>query len=905
MTGTDSSQTGHRLVAGRYRLTAVLGRGGMGVVWQATDELIGRTVAVKELRVPQGLPERERAAFGERALREARTAGRIRHPGVIAIHDLIPDTTQDDAAYVVMELVEAPSLATVLERDGALPERRVARLGLRVLEALNAAHAIGLVHRDVKPSNILVLPDDEVKLVDFGIAHALDDTRLTRTGVAGSTGYIAPELFEGEPPTPAVDLWSLGVTLHHAATGSSPFERGSTAATIRAVLHEDPPPLDRHPSLSPVIGALLVRDPDRRMDGREAAVGLRSAVTSARNTAPEPVRQAPRPDEATGRPATWQNRPTGVHPRLSNPGRPRARADTTGQASAAGRDTATGSPRQPGSANGGAAAFRRPAAQRANGGSRPATWEDRPTTVRSDTARARRSTARPPATGRGATPETTDDAERYAIYSAKALLNSTFRLVLALLSAWTFWRLFHDLLAWPTPVTVVEVVFLSYLAQAYVSTWWDSFALGTEGILLSAKRGNASVAWEHIDEIVLVPQPHTELTHRDSRTAITLRMAATTPADVRKKSPLRGVDRTGAGSAFAWSMGEVNHSVDELSTAFRAAAPLHVTVASPSEPDVEDLRYHGARRTWPMWLSLLLAGILVATYAFHDDGGPVQLEKTGWEGVVEFSPDGATLASGNSDYGIELWNVATRKRTTTLMGQTGKITALRFAPDRKLLAVADDGHYDHTITVWDMPSRTERRTLSVGEDTSVVWLAFSPDSHTLASVNDDRTIVLWDVRSGRKTLTIPQKTSRAFPVEFSAAGLFLSGLDSAKLPHRWYLPTGRPVSPAAGDADWATIAGSTVYILDGSGSIKRVLTGHTGKITDVDPAKDAGQLLATSSEDHTVRIWRADTGRISRKLTLDWDNGRTADAVALSRDGRTLVYGSGSALWIWETGIDA
>ncbi|MFE2750214.1 protein kinase [Streptomyces scopuliridis] len=903
MTGTDPSQTGPRLVAGRYRLTEVLGRGGMGVVWQATDELIGRTVAVKELRVPHGLSERERAAFGERALREARTAGRIRHPGVIGIHDLIPETAQDDAAYVVMELVEAPSLATVLERDGALPERRVAHLGLRVLEALDAAHAIGLVHRDVKPSNILVLPDDEVKLVDFGIAHALDDTRLTRTGVAGSTGYIAPELFEGESPTPAVDLWSLGVTLHHAATGRSPFERGSTAATIRAVLHEEPPPLDRHPSLSPVIEALLVRDPARRMDGREAAVCLGSAVASARNTAPEAVRPNTRPDEATGRPATWQNRPTGVHPRASGARRPRARADTTGQASAAGRNTAPGSPQQPGPADRFSASRRRTEGQRGNGGSRPGTWEDRPTTVRS-TAPPGSSTARSPATGRRSTNETTDDPERYVIHPANAVSNGSFRLVLALLSAWTVWRLCHDLWGAPTPAVIAYVVLTSYLAQAFVSTWWDSFVFGTEGILLSAKRGDASVAWEHIDKIVLVPEPRTEFTGRDvSRTAITLRMAATTPADVRKKSPLRGVDRTGAGSAFAWSMGEVNHSVDELSTAFRAAAPLHVTVASPSEPDVEDLRYHGARRTWPMWLSLLLAGILVATYAFHDDGGPVQLTKSGWDGEVEFSPDGATLASSSTNHTIRLWDVGTRKNTGSLSGHTGDISAMRFTPDGSLLAAAADDIDEHTIRLWDVSTHTERRTLTVGKDTSVVSLAFSPDNHTLASVDEDGIILVWDVRSGRKTATIRENTADAFPVEFNSTDRILGGLDGRNRPHRWDVVTGRPVPTAARDGNWATISGSTVAIRDGSGSYRLLLIGHEGKITDMDWSGGTARLLATGSADGTIRIWRTDTGKMARKLTLDRDSGSTADAVALSPIGRTLVYGSGTALWIWETGV--
>ncbi|MGW4910293.1 protein kinase domain-containing protein [Streptomyces sp. NPDC004270] len=894
MTGTDSSQTGPRLIAGRYRLTEVLGRGGMGVVWQATDELIGRTVAVKELRVPHGLAERERAAFGERALREARTAGRIRHPGVIAIHDLIPGTAQDDAVYVVMELMEAPSLATILEQDGALPERRVARLGVRLLEALDAAHAIGLIHRDVKPSNILVLPDDEVKLVDFGIAHAVDDTRLTRTGVAGSIGYIAPELFEGESPTPAADLWSLGVALCHAATGRSPFERGSTAATIRAVLHEDPPPLDRHPSLSAVIEGLLARDPDRRMSSREAAVGLRAAVASSQATDPEPVRPNTRPDEAAGRSATWQNRRTAVPTRSAGAGRPRARADTTGRASASTRNTAPGSPRREEQPN--------------NRVGRPDTWEERPTTVR-NTAPPRGSTARSRAAGPAPTSATTDDTERYIIFPTNAALrlNCSTAVVLLVLISWTAWRL-ADILGTESvvylPWLILVVVFaLTMSPQTRPAPWWNSFALGTEGIRFSRvdrNRAGPDVAWEHLDEIVLVPQRHTR---RGSRTAITLHMAPTTPAAVRSQPPLRGIDRTGGTSGFAWSMGEVERQLDELNVAFRAVAPLHVTITPATEPDAEDLRYHGPRRISSLVVSLLLAGILVATYAFHHGGGPVELT-AGWDGELELSPDGATLASSMYDHSIELWDVATRRKTAALTGHTGDISAMEFTPDGTMLAVAADGIGDNTIRVWSVSTQTERTALTVSEFTSVVSLDFSPDNHTLASVNDDGVIVVWDVRSGRKTATIRENTSDAFPVEFSSAGLYLSGFDSGNRPHRWDVDTGRQVSASDYGEDWATISGSTVAIRDGAGSTKHTLIGHEGKITDLDWAGPAAELLATGSADGTIRIWHTDTGKIARKLTLNSENG-PADAVALSWDGKTLIYGSDTTLWIWKTKIGA
>ncbi|MBP2327298.1 serine/threonine protein kinase [Kibdelosporangium banguiense] len=266
----EGSQATPRLVGNRYRLGTLSGSGGMGTVWQATDELIGRAVAVKELRPPAGLSADERALVSRRALREAQTAGRIHHPGVIAIHDIVPAGDDDDAIYIVMELVTAPTLADVLNQTGALPEDRVLTLGARILAALDAAHRLGVVHRDVKPGNIMVLPGDQVKLIDFGIAHAMDDTRLTRDGIMGSTGYMAPELFHGQDPAPASDLWSVGATLCHAIIGHGPFDRDSTAATLHAILYDELPPLPCQPPLATVITGLLTRDIDSRMTSRQA-----------------------------------------------------------------------------------------------------------------------------------------------------------------------------------------------------------------------------------------------------------------------------------------------------------------------------------------------------------------------------------------------------------------------------------------------------------------------------------------------------------------------------------------------------------------------------------------------------------------------------------------------------------
>ena len=300
------SATSRPLVAGRYRLEDVLGRGGMGVVWRATDELIGRPVAVKEVRPPPGLPAEDRTLFGERALREARAAGRINHPAAVTIYDVVSAAGDDEAVYIVTELVTAPTLAEVLRQEGALPANRITMLAVRLLDALEAAHTAGVVHRDVKPSNIMVLDDADVKLVDFGIAHTSGDTRLTRAGVIGSASYLAPELFQGDSPSPAADLWAAGMTLLHAVDGREPFDGASTAAVIHSVLYGDLPPVHCDPPLADVIGGLLTRDPQQRMTLPQA----RELLTTAVDTRPiPPPRTATSPDEDL----TSSQKPSGGH----------------------------------------------------------------------------------------------------------------------------------------------------------------------------------------------------------------------------------------------------------------------------------------------------------------------------------------------------------------------------------------------------------------------------------------------------------------------------------------------------------------------------------------------------------------------------------------------------------------
>ncbi|MFC4064549.1 serine/threonine-protein kinase [Actinoplanes subglobosus] len=277
-----------RVVAGRYRLGRMLGRGGMGAVWQAEDTLLGREVALKEVWGP-GRPADPQV---RRTLREAQAAARLRHPSIVTVYDVVTD---EGAPWIVMELVEGRSLAETIAEHGLLTEGRTAEIGLHVLDALRVAHREGIAHRDVKPANIL-LEEGRVVLTDFGIAAIDDATALTATGqMVGSPAYLAPERINGQPATAAADLWSLGVTLYTAVTGRSPFQREDTQATLAAILHHRPETPAHAGRLWPVIKGLLDKDPVRRLGADQARELLANVVrATGPSGADTPARRRPR-----------------------------------------------------------------------------------------------------------------------------------------------------------------------------------------------------------------------------------------------------------------------------------------------------------------------------------------------------------------------------------------------------------------------------------------------------------------------------------------------------------------------------------------------------------------------------------------------------------------------------------
>lgn len=288
------SPEGEAMIGGRYRMGRAIGRGGMGEVFLAEDTVLGREVAVKHI----AKTDEDQATATERLLREARSAARIRHPNVVTVHDLV---VEESAAYIIMEYVPAENLAQVLRRGPIGPER-AARIGAQVADALDAAHKLGVVHRDVKPSNILVASGDLAKLTDFGVARVAGDTGLTRTGhMIGSIAYMPPEVARGAEATTASDLYSLGATLYAAVEGHAPFaddnESSTSVAMLVRLVTEKAPPPTKAGALTDLITRLLSVDPSRRPSAAQTAELLRTATAPAVPTTAAPP-EAQDEDEA-------------------------------------------------------------------------------------------------------------------------------------------------------------------------------------------------------------------------------------------------------------------------------------------------------------------------------------------------------------------------------------------------------------------------------------------------------------------------------------------------------------------------------------------------------------------------------------------------------------------------------
>ena len=387
------------MLAGRYRLGEPLATGGMGTVWSAHDEVLDRPVAVKEVALPPGLDDPEQDMLRKRTLREARAAARLGHPNIVAVYDVVE---QDGRPWIVMELVPSRSLADLLREHRSLPAAEVARIGLRVLDALGVAHSSGILHRDVKPGNVLLGENGRVVLTDFGIAMQVGDSTLTRTGqLLGSPAYIAPERARGGPAGPESDLWGLGALLFAAVEGEPPFQREGPLQTLTAVITEEPPvPRRASGPLRDAIAGLLDKDPDRRLTAAQARDLLRQAV--GRHEALPRTFPARRP--APDAPPPTPTLRTGV-PDAVAPPPPVTTASAAGPPVAGAPDERPGTPGSPGGSipgggTGGSAGAAGAAAVAAGGLAAPAAGEPSAPAVDASADRA----AEPASSGKAVAP---------------------------------------------------------------------------------------------------------------------------------------------------------------------------------------------------------------------------------------------------------------------------------------------------------------------------------------------------------------------------------------------------------------------------------------------------------------------------------------------------------------------
>ncbi|MFI0189222.1 serine/threonine-protein kinase [Streptomyces sp. NPDC017082] len=364
---TRQDKSERRLLAGRYRLGDVLGRGGMGTVWRAEDETLGRTVAVKELRFPSNIDEEEKRRLITRTLREAKAIARIRNNSAVTVFDVVDE---DDRPWIVMELVEGKSLAEVIREDGVLDPTRAAEVGLAILDVLRSAHREGILHRDVKPSNVLIAEDGRVVLTDFGIAQVEGDPSITSTGMlVGAPSYISPERARGHKPGPAADLWSLGGLLYAAVEGTPPYDKGSAIATLTAVMTES---LDEPKNAGPlrdVIYGLLNKDPAKRLDDAGARAMLNAVIHAPEPQPMDATRVVPLPVQPGGPAGGRRGEEAGEKLRGALRSVRKAAGAAGGAAAARGRTG--GEPAAPGAAGPAGAGSAVPGGPGAGAGTRP------------------------------------------------------------------------------------------------------------------------------------------------------------------------------------------------------------------------------------------------------------------------------------------------------------------------------------------------------------------------------------------------------------------------------------------------------------------------------------------------------------------------------------------------------
>jgi serine/threonine protein kinase len=725
--GIDPLAGDAQVVAERYRLLRELGRGGIGTVWLAHDQQTGRQVAVKELRPPADLTPADRRASARRALREARNALRLRHPNAVALRDVQPAAAGDDAVYLIMDLLDGPTLAQVIGSRGPLPAPTVAAYGLHLLSVLDAAHALGIVHSDIKPVNIIIA-GGQARLSDFGVG----DARLTRGGVIGTQAYRAPELFESAPINPAVDLWSLGACMFFAAEGYGPFEHDDANATVRAIRVDKLPVPSFSGPLATAISSLLQRDPARRATSGRARAYLLQAVQPATPAALSPASAPP-----------WQNAQLAPQPSPQPAPKRHAKPEPQPQPQPAPKRHAKPEPQpraylapQP---------HAEPALQPDSrstpspGPNIPAGWEQAYAALSPKAlSRSRSSRQAPP---QPAPPQLAPPQLAPPQLAPPQLAPP---------------QLAPPQLAPPPPAASPPAPSQRVRARPMQPSApsQPQFAVST-----------------------LPPSPAHRLRRRLPPTATKVAAAILVAAAVSVPLlVLTGQHQTAA------SRGQHQASPPRSSRVPLASAAHPVFMATLANPG-SDNRPHG--------LAFSPDGTLLAAssdtgdstqlwdVASHSIAATLTDPGGGRNTVysVAFSPDGKMLAVGDTDDSTYLWDVASRRIVATLTdpgGGNASVEAVAFSPNGQTLAAGD---YDGSTYLWNVASGQIAATLTDPHGSgSVDSVAFAPNGQTLAAGDSFGTTYLWDEPAARlaSTLTGPGDSSPVDSVAFSPGGQMLA-----------------------------------------------------------------------------------------------------------------------------------